>query len=360
VIDADGEEVIAVRRSNLTPEQKTRLALYDNRAAELAEWDVDVLAGLSDEGTLEGLFTSEELDALLAQIDKPTGDGGDDFDTTPDDTQTRVQRGDLWLLGDHRLLCGDSTNAEDVAKLMGGERAALLATDPPYGVNFQSNNREEKFEHLDGDSHTALYDAPLKLASEFLLDGSHAYVFFRWDKWAAVAPLLLSWLDIKNVVVIKRRHLSMGDLQGAFASSFETCAFGHKGRRLFEAVKIRAYSDHRATDKRYAGKGDYAKRLPDLWDDIVATEFNLNLEHPTQKSIEVMGRIIELSSKSKSVVYDPFLGSGTTLIAAERTGRKCYGLEIEPKYCDVILRRWEAETGREAVRVDSADSAFTA
>jgi hypothetical protein len=136
VIDTDGTELVAVRRSGLTPEQKRRLALLDNRAAELASWDTEVLASLAEDTDLSGLWEPDELDALIADGSAPAhllGDP-DEIPDVPDDPITRS--GDFWLLGSHRLLCGDATKPEDIARLMSGERAGCLWTDPPYGVSY--------------------------------------------------------------------------------------------------------------------------------------------------------------------------------------------------------------------------------
>ena len=136
IIDADGSELIAVRRRGLSPDQKTRLALYDNRAAELAVWDTEVLATLADEVDLSALWDSDELADLLGQEREPVALLGDPNDVPDLPADPMTQAGDLWLLGSHRLLCGDCTNPDDVARLMAGEQASCLWTDPPYGVSY--------------------------------------------------------------------------------------------------------------------------------------------------------------------------------------------------------------------------------
>ncbi len=137
VVEADGTELVAVRRTNLTEAQKRRLALLDNRAAELAGWDAEVLAGLAEDTDLSGLWELDELADLLAQAEAPPPDLlGDPEDAPPLPDEPLTRPGDLWLLGRHRLLCGDATEPQDVGRLMGGERAACLWTDPPYGVEY--------------------------------------------------------------------------------------------------------------------------------------------------------------------------------------------------------------------------------
>lgn len=316
VIDTDGDEIIAVRRSGLSAKQKKRLALFDNRTAETAEWDVDVLAEFSSDKLLEGMFYTDELDAILATLDKPTGGGGDEFDTTPADGPTRCQPGDLWQLGEHRLLCGDSTKVEDVARLMGGEGVQVIVTDPPYGINYNRHLPDPKHKNIQNDT------APDPTGLLALLPSAEAmYVWSRWDvlhTWVDAMPL-----PVRNVIVWDKQSNGMGDLTTTYAPSWEACIFasqsGHKLR---------------------------GGRERDVW---AATRPSTE-DHLTPKPVGLLARCIEKSSDRGNTVWDGFLGSGTTLIAAERTGRKCYGMEIEPKYCDVILRRWEAETGKVAAQ----------
>lgn len=158
IVDADGTELIAVRRSGLTPDQKHRLALYDNRTAELAEWDTDMLASLADEIDLSALWDTDELADLLDGDDTPVALQGDPdaVPELPDDPRT--QPGDLWLLGSHRLLCGDATSPDDVRRLMDGQRSPLMPTDPPYLVNYQGGNHPQSWSNRQGvkDKHWGL------------------------------------------------------------------------------------------------------------------------------------------------------------------------------------------------------------
>ncbi|MDP9356656.1 MAG: DNA modification methylase, partial [Chloroflexota bacterium] len=143
IVEADGTELVAVRRSGLTPAQKRRLALFDNRAAELAEWDTEVLASLADDTNFSGLWDDDELAALLTSVDEAPTDLLVDPDEVPDPPAEPVtQSGDVWVLGRHRLLCGDATSREDVSRLMGGDLAALVFTDPPYGVAYEGGTAE--------------------------------------------------------------------------------------------------------------------------------------------------------------------------------------------------------------------------
>lgn len=325
VVDADGETIVAVRRSGLSEEQKKRLALFDNRTAELAGWDVEVLQELSEQGdALEGMFSGDELDTLLASLDIRTeGDGGDEFDTTPQEGPTRVQRGELWRIGEHRLLCGDATSAEDVGRLMGGAAPTLMVTDPPYGVEYDANWRNVAA----AEGHLAYADRRVSpVQNDDRRDWTEAWRLFPGD-------VAYCWYDGRHASEVQV-SLEMADFeircQIIWAKSNFPISRGHYHWRhepCWYAVK---------KGRTASWIGD--RKQTTLWE--INLDKNVDGGHSTQKPMECMIRPIRNHSGD---VYDPFLGSGTTLIAAHRTGRKCYGLEIEPKYCDVILRRAEAE-----------------
>jgi len=214
--------------------------------------------------------------------------------------------GDLWLLSDHRLLCGDATKSEDVARLMNGDTVDSVVTDPPYGMKFRSNHRKQKHADIDGDQ-----DARL-LQHAVAIEADHSvYAWCRWDNLQDITKprSLITW--VKN-------NWSMGNLEHEHARQTEVCAF-YPGK------------NHRWINGRPT--------------DFVQHDRTTNDLHPTQKPVALMAEVI---GWTEGVVYDPFLGSGTTLIAAEQLGRKCYGMEISPQYCDVIVKRWENFTGNKA------------
>lgn len=320
VIDADGETIVAVRRTGLTPEQKARLALYDNRAAELAEWDEGVLAELAGEIDLSGLFRDDELEALLGELDKPAGNG--DPDAVPEPPADPITRpGDLWLLGEHRLLCGDSTNPADVARLMGGGRAAMAFADPPYGVDYVSRVDEERRKPWGGIVNDDLAGASLHalLRSSIGGFGQSKYVCCNWQ---SVVDFFTALGRPNALIVWDKNSIGLG---AGYRNQHEFILFYGKLAHNSETNVWRFDRD---------AKSDY--------------------QHPTQKPVELVERALCNSSAGGDVVYDPFLGSGTTLIAAEQLGRRCFGLEIEPRYCDVIVQRWEQFTGGSATR-EAAD-----
>ena len=336
VIDADGETIVAVRRTGLTEAQKRRLAILDNRTAELAEWDTEILTELVDDGLdITDLWSPDELDALFAN-DGAEERGGlldsVDPDEIPENAPTRCNPGDLWQLGKHRLLCGDCTKAENVERLMNGTTPMLMVTDPPYGVEYDAEWRNHALRTngspSDGraigkvsNDHRADWSEAWRL-----FEGDVAYVWHGATKAHIVAQSLIDCgLELVSQIVWAKNNLVIG--RGNYHHKHEPCwyAVRKNGKRLFT--------------------GDRSQTT--LWE--INKPHKSETGHSTQKPVECMARAIR--NHGMTEVYDPFLGSGTTLIAAEQLGRECYGMEIDPKYCDVILARWEAATGKVAVRI---------
>ena len=327
VVDATGSEIIAVRRSGLSDEQKRDLSLYDNRSSELAEWDIDQLVKDVNDGLdLSSFFREDELDELV-QTDIPEA-GLTDTDAIPEDRATDIQRGDLFELGDHRLLCGDSTKAEDVARVMDGEKAECVLTDPPYGMDLdtdwsdavglltskirQHQTRGKKYDRVVGD------DKPFDPAHIFELFTCKEMFLWGADYYAERIPDRRngSWL------VWDKRKESQAE---AIGSEFELCwsRAKHK-RRMLRHDWFGFLSSENGADAR-------------------------NRVHPTQKPVSLMVDILQQWG-GEGVVADVYCGSGTTLIAAEQLGRKCYAVEIEPRFCQVTIDRWEAFTGKTATK----------
>jgi len=317
-----GWKQIEIVRTGLTGSDATAYAIADNRTAELAEWDDDALAKtlaalqIEDEAlALDTGFDAKDIDALLAP-DEVTEDEVPEPPTKP-----ITKPGDLWLLGDHRLLCGDSTKAEDVERLMAGAKAGMVFTDPPYGINFQSNFREQTPQFAKIANDDAVLDVWPVLWSA-MSSNAAAYVCTRWDvyhKWLDSSDQF----DVKNCVVWYKRGGGLGDLQNAYSPNHEFIIVAHKGTAALRG-----------------------KRLADVWE--VGRDAVTSYAHPTQKPVALPAIAVESHSDIGDVVLDLFLGSGTTLIAAEQLGRKCYGMEISPAYCDVIVKRWETLTGKKA------------
>jgi len=322
IIESDGDEIIAVKRTGLSEEQKVGLALADNRTADLSEWDQAMLHQLSEEHDLTPWFNQEDLDELLAVTELEPEEGNtdpDDVPEPPEDPTTKL--GDLWILGNHRLLCGDSTNPQHVERLMDGKKADMVFTDPPYGMDLDTDFSKMP----DGNSYKAViadneqFDAGFLLSTfsyckEVFLFGADYYV----ETLRRNYPDLGSWI-IWDKYSDEERH---GMLDGKFGSSFETCWSKTKHKREMARVLVTT---------NYTAKGDETR------------------VHPTQKPVALAEWFFERWGKAGDLVVDLYGGSGTTLIACEKTSRHARLMELDPAYCDVIVKRWEDFTGNTAV-----------
>ncbi len=303
-----GWKEIAIVRSPLSGSEATAYAIADNRTSELAEWDDDVLSQTlaalqieDEELALASGFDAKEIDALLA----PDEVKEDEVPEPPVDPITKS--GDLWILGDHRLLCGDSTKSEDVERLMNGEKADLMLTDPPYGINHGKSGSFKASHGWSKNREKVLWDQerPTRETIISALNRAHSSIIWGGNYFADYLPPSMGFFIWDK----GQRDFSLADCEMAWRSE-------QKAARIFSFSRAKALQD---------GK-----------------------EHPTQKPVALFVWCIEQIEGAKTI-FDPFLGSGTTLIAAEQLGRKCYGMEISPQYCDVIVKRWENLTGKKAV-----------
>ena len=234
----------------------------------------------------------------------------DDFEIPDEDEiETDIKLGDLIEIGRHRLLCGDSTDSDQVAKLMNGEKADMVFTDPPYGYSYESNHQNKHKELLNDDK---ILDF-LPNGYLYTNDDVAFYVFCGWQtikQW--IEKVEQADLKLKNIIIWKKNNWSMGDLKGAYGGQYEVILFAHKGR-----VELRN------------GRGQ------DIW------EFNRvpPKEHPTMKPIELCQKAINDVTINDNLILDLFLGSGSTMVASHQLKRKCYGMELDPKYCQVIIDR---------------------
>jgi DNA modification methylase len=308
-------EVVRVP-SDWTDAQVKAFAIADNRTAELANWNQEVLTSQLLELEAEGWELAEfgfEAFELPAE-DKPIVE-----DEIPESAPSRVAVGDVWQLGRHRLMAGDSTNLDAVATLMNGQIADLVFTDPPYGVSYQSNGRTKtnKFEVLQNDD--------VFLDIEPAITTFNKGFIFVWTSW----KVLTTWIEnLKalgyptNIVVWDKGGGGIGDLEKTFASDYELALVWHNGNKL------------------------PAKRIGSVWD--VAKDGGSSYKHPTQKPVGLAAMAVTHTTLPTQIVLDLFGGSGSTLIAAEQTNRCCYMMELDTKYCDVIIERWEKLTGQKA------------
>lgn len=320
---------------DLTTEQIRELALIDNKSGEIAEWDTDLLweelgeLDLSDFGDLDW--------------GEPVGNSAESVEDDEYDAEAALEAikepvtkaGDIWQLGRHRLMCGDSTDEEAVKKLMGCERADLLLTDPPYNVDYTGKTRDKltlKNDDMSDGEFRRFLVAAFKAADSVMKGGAAFYIWHADSNGLTVRQACgeagwqvrqcLIW--VKNVFV-----LGMQDYQW----QHEPCLYGWK-----EGAR------HYFTDDRSQST---------VWEE---KKPNRNGEHPTMKPVPLMARAIENSTKAQGIVLDLFGGSGSTLIACEQLPvRKCRMMEFDEAYCDVIIKRWELLTGKKAVKIDCAE-----
>jgi 16S rRNA G966 N2-methylase RsmD len=309
IIDAAPDELIAVRRTGLSEDQKVGLALADNRTADLAEWDAEMLQQLSKEHDIAPWFEDDDVEALLEQVEKlDPVEGNTDPDEAPEPpTDPITKPGDLWILGNHRLLCGDSNDTLAVDRLLDGSPPDAIFTDPPYGIgidgqkesicaNSKHNRKAHAFKGWDA-------DRPAAEVFNLILGYRVPTVIFGGNYFADLLPASRGWIYWSK----GQDGLSMSDGELAWTSL----------NKVLRCVTV----------NRAALQGSV---------------------HPTQKPTEVVAFSLEYLEAGK-VVLDLFGGSGTTLIVCEQTQRHARLMELDPAYCDVIVKRWEDFTGNTAI-----------
>ena len=320
-------------------------ALADNRTAEIATWDEPSLAGLLKRLEAEGElassgFSDDDLGSLIARLEMADAQGREETWEPPAELPegpTRVQPGEVWQLGRHRLMCGDSTDPAAVGSLMNGDTAQLLATDPPYGVAYDGNAHRR--EHSGGIIYRTIANDDLDSAAleRFLTDAFSAVVRHvaddaAWYVWHAsvTRPAFLAALSAVGVSV----HQEIIWVKEGFQFSrsdyhwqHEPCLYGWRDGHVFlgERNQSTVWQVTRQTDH----------------------------QHPTCKPLELWERPIRNHLEPGQIVLDPFAGSGTAIIAAERAGASARAMEIDRRYCDLILQRVEQFTGKGAVRTDA-------
>jgi DNA modification methylase len=339
-------EVPVVSMDHLSDTQRRALILADNKIAENATWDEAVLgvelAALSEAGFELGLtgFSQDEWERLI-EGDLSDEKGLTDEDAVPQVSEHPVTKpGDIWILGDHKLLCGDATKADDFKALLGDELVDMTFTDPPYNVNY-ANTAKDK---MRGKNRPIMNDN--------LGEGFGSFLFDACDNILA---------RTKGAVYIAMSSSELDTLQGAFRaaggkwSTFiiwakNTFTLGRADyQRQYEPI---LYGWRDGTDHYWCGARDQG----DVWHINKPQKNDL---HPTMKPVELVERAVRNSSKTRDLVLDPFGGSGSTLIACEKSGRRARLIELDPKYVDVIVKRWEAFTGRKATRAaEHADEAL--
>jgi DNA modification methylase len=354
-------EVPTLQLRHLNPIQKRAYILADNRLAEKAGWDKEILAvelqGLLDDGfevVLTG-FEVPEVDVVLDMTAEAKSDrhGDDDIPAVgPAVGPTVSQPGNLWRLGNHRLLCGNALDRGCYGTLLGGAKAALVITDPPYNVainghvggNGQIQHRD--FEMGCGEMTSSAFTTFLTTTFGHLVanstDGSIHYAFMDWRHMQEMLEAGHAvYSELKNLCVWNKTNGGMGSF---YRSKHELVFVWKSGTAShLNNFELGQHGRNRTNVWDYAGVNSFrSERMDELQ------------MHPTVKPVGLVADAIRDCSKRGDLVLDPFCGSGTILIAAERTGRKARALEIDPVYVDVAIRRWEALTGKSATLVSGA------
>lgn len=327
------ETVPCIIADDLTPEQVKAYRLADNKTGELAEWDFSALemelAELSD---MDLNFDMSDFGFETTDFEEPQEIVDDIVPEADEANEPICKCGDVWQLGNHRLVCGDSTNVLDVELLMNGQEADLLVTDPPYNVAYEGSTKDkltiQNDDMSDGDF-LAFLQTAFENANNVMREGAAFYIWHADSEgfnfrsackntgWKIRQCLI--WL--KNSIVLGRQD---------YQWKHEPCLYGWKDGAAHYFIDDRTQST--------------------VW------EFNKplrNSEHPTMKPVDLIAKAVNNSSRRGNIVLDLFGGSGSTLIACEQLERKCYTMELDPKYCDVIIKRWEQFTGEKAIKIVS-------
>ena len=315
------DEVPCIMASDLTPEQIRAFRIADNKVSEMAEWDLAMLgkelADLPDFDFGDFGFDKNELEDLMDKGAEATV-GETDPDAVPETPETPLSKpGEVYILGHHRLLCGDSTKAEDAARVCAGEQVDLLLTDPPYNVDYHGGNGDTiQNDSMDDSSFRQFLGAAFKGAESVMKPGASFYIFHADSEgYNFRGACRDSGLTVKQCLIWKKDSLVLG--RQDFQWLHEPCLYGWK-----EGASHHWYNDRKQTTVM-----EFARpKKNDL--------------HPTMKPVEMLVYLLGNSTKGNDLVFDPFGGSGSTLIACQQTGRVCRTIELDPKFCDVIRRRW--------------------
>ena len=350
-------EVPTLCLDHLTSAQARAFMIADNKLTENATWDDQLLAQQLKELSLLGLdfsleitgFEMGEIDLRIASLEETPAQGDDPADVLPEGSAgPPVSKiGDLWLLGRHRLLCGSALDTLAFTPLMGEEHAATVFTDPPYNVEIDGHASglgavhhrpfPMGFGEMNRAEFTAFLGQALRNLAAFSAAGSLHYICMDWRH---IEELLTAgaeaYGELKNLCVWVKDNAGMGSL---YRSQHELVLVFKQGGAHRNNVQLGQFGRNRSNVWHYPGVNSFARR---------GEEGNLSALHPTVKPVALVADAILDCSERGGIVLDAFLGSGTTVIAAERTGRRCYAMELDPVYVDTAIRRWQALTGGKA------------
>jgi DNA modification methylase len=360
-------EVPVIRLERLTEAQVHAFTIADNRLTENSVWDDKLLAEQLHELSLLDLdfsleatgFEMGEIDLRIEGLNPQEESAADPADSIPAAALTGppvTRPGDLWLLGQHRVYCGSALDANAYASVMQEAKAAMVFTDPPYNVHIEGNVsgrgaiHHREFAMASGEMNpaefTAFLSRSLRLLARHSAGGSLHYICMDWRHMGELlAAGKEAYAELKNLCVWAKDTPAMGSF---YRSQHELIFVFKNGREVHRNnIQLGQFGRNRGNVWRYPGANAFTRG---------GDEGNLLALHPTVKPVALVADAILDCSQRRDVVLDAFLGSGTTVIAAERTGRRCYGLEIDPLYVDTNIRRWQTFTGSAARHAESGQS----
>ena len=310
------KEVTIIKADNLTEEQQKEFIIKDN--VGFGEWDWDMISNEWDVEQVEewglDLPLFDDLEVLEAEEDE--------FDVPEDGIETDIVEGDLFEIGEHRLLCGSSTDSDQVERLMNGKKANMVFTDPPYGVSYTGghNKKQRKgiiADELQGEDLSTLFEDSINNACIFSESNAPFYIWYAGGKSLETYQGLSNTpIQVRAVICWYKVQSGSGAFMSQYIPNYEPCIYGHK-----EGESIQWFG---ATDEKTVWEFPKDKQ---------------NDFHPTQKPIDVVSRALNNSSSKGQIIYDAFAGSGSTMVASENLKRICYEMELDPKYCQVIVNR---------------------
>lgn len=319
------KSVPCIIADDLTPEQIKAFRLADNKTAELAEWDIDLLNIELDDIQLD-------MSAFGFDIEPPDGEVHDDDYVPEPPTAPRTKKGEVYRLGDHLLICGDATCSADYDSIMGDSVCDLFLTDPPYNVDYEgATDKHLKIENdnMSDSAFTEFIVSAFSCAASHIKMGGAFYIFHP---------------DIHGELFRRVVRENIGDIRQCLIWNKNAIALGHQDYQWKHEPILYGWKS-----------GGAHFFINDRTQSTVLDENKptRNAEHPTMKPIELLAKLIKNSTRHGETVLDPFGGSGSTLIACEQLGRKCRMIEIDPRYCDVIIDRWEIFTGKKAIKLSA-------
>lgn len=353
------EEVPCIIADDLTEQQIREYALLDNKTNEIADWDLELLEEELKELSLEEFNLDWEI-PTIEEEKEPQEDEYDVDNTLEDMEEPRCKQGEIWKLGRHTLMCGDSTNPEDVKKLMAEEAADMVMTDPPYNVAI-TNSKGMKIENddMDNEDFKEFLLKAFENLEASLKEGGAFYVWYASRNHIPFeAALKEHGLTVRQQLIWNKSSFVFG--RQDYHWKHEPCLYGWKEGASHYFVDDRTQStiiEDKNIDLKKLKKEELLKLLEEIYSDKVSTtvidedKVIVNSLHPTMKPIRLIARLIKNSSRPGELVLDLFGGSGSTLIACEQIDRRCKIVEYDPKYASVIIDRWEQFTGKKAERL---------